>query len=345
MLMEVILEHPPRVSVVIPIKGRTQLFEVTVRSLLGQTYPHWEAVVVDDGSTANEFARLTEITGVDARIRLLPNAGPRPGACACRNAGFAASTGQYVVFLDSDDALAETCLARRVEVMERNPGLGFAVFPMWIFHQVPGDSQFLWNTFTEEDDLDRFLRNDSPWNTAGAIWRRASLARTGLWDERARSMQDWEFHVRALTLRLNYLKVQEPDSFWRAPTPCGSIGSSAGSPRNIVNRVRLLTKATAGLRGQNLLTAQRRRLLATQFFRHAFRLQQRRAWARRIWGIGQRERIISRFEFHAILWCEFAITFAARLGRRFEQWLYPDLRRSPQYGMHRFVAPKNSSPI
>jgi glycosyltransferase involved in cell wall biosynthesis len=328
---------------VIPIKGRSELFALTAQSLGGQTYPDWEAIVVDDGSAASEFTHIAEIARTDARIRLLRNPGPRPGACACRNAGFAASTGQYVVFLDSDDTLATTCLGRRVEVMECNPALDFAAFPMWIFHHQPGDSPFLWNTFTDEDDLDRFLRGDSPWNTASAIWRRASLARTGLWDEHALSMQDWEFHVRALTLKMNYLKVPEPDSFWRAPTPCGSIGSSAHSPRYIVNRVRLLIKAADGLRTQNLLTAQRRKLLATQFFRHAFRLQLRRGWARLIWRIGQRERIVSPFEFYVILLCEFAITMAGRLSRGCEQWVYPDLRRSPQYGVHKFIGPNEAA--
>ena len=43
------MTSPPKVSVVIPIKGRPKLFELTARSLMQQTYPHWEAVVVDDG--------------------------------------------------------------------------------------------------------------------------------------------------------------------------------------------------------------------------------------------------------------------------------------------------------
>ena len=130
-----------KVSVVIPIKGRPQLFELTAQSLVEQTYPHWEAVVVDDGSSADEFRRIAEIAGRDQRMRLMKNAGPRRGASACRNAGLAASRGEYVVFLDSDDALAPTCLERRVEVMKSNPKVDFAVFPTSVFRAIPGDTR------------------------------------------------------------------------------------------------------------------------------------------------------------------------------------------------------------
>ena len=66
-----------KVSVVVPIKGRPQLFELTAQSLVEQTYPHWEAVVVDDGSSAEEFRRIAEIAGGDARMKLMKNPGPR----------------------------------------------------------------------------------------------------------------------------------------------------------------------------------------------------------------------------------------------------------------------------
>jgi glycosyltransferase involved in cell wall biosynthesis len=83
-----------KVSVVIPIKGRPQLFALTAQSLAEQTYPHWEPLVVDDGSNADEFRRIAEIAGRDQRMRLMKNPGPRPGASACRNAGRAASRGE-----------------------------------------------------------------------------------------------------------------------------------------------------------------------------------------------------------------------------------------------------------
>jgi len=323
------------VSIVIPIKNRAKLFESTVQSLLGQTYPQWEAIVVDDGSSPDEFERITAITRVDRRFRLMTRPGRQCGACACRNAGVGACTGQYVIFLDSDDTLAATCLERRVAVMEGTPNIDFAVFLMWNFYAEPGESDVLWNIFTPEDDLDRFLRADSPWSITGPIWRRSSLAKVGGWEESARSWQDWEFHIRALALGMKYFKVPEPDSYWRAPTAAGSIGSVATSSRHAFRRVRMLKGVTACLAAHGALTPPRRRTLGMQFLNHAFRSRQSFRRMLLIWRAGRHAKAVSFLEFWAVLFCELMVRTARRMSRRCECLLYPDLLKAPQYGLHR----------
>ena len=294
-----------KVSVVIPIKGRASLLELTAQSLVEQTFPHWEAVVVDDGSSAHEFSRIAEIAGRDQRMRLMKNPGPRRGASACRNAGLAASRGEYVVFLDGDDALAPSCLQRRVEVMQSKPKVDFAVFPTRVFRAIPGDTRLFWNQFTSENDLDRFLRFDLPWHTSGPIWKKTSLRQKGPWDDRALCAQDWEFHIRAIAAGLSYIKVPEPDSFWR-DTQAGSISSSWKSRRNVCNRVRLFKRVIALLRSEGELTTRRRRILAVEFYVHAFRSGLNRRLGLKIWRTGRRTRVVGPLEFAAALACECA---------------------------------------
>ncbi len=307
-----------KVSVVIPIKGRPQLFELTAQSLVEQTYPHWEAVVVDDGSSADEFRRIAEIAGRDQRMRLTKNPGPRRGASACRNAGLAASCGEYVVFLDGDDALAPTCLQRRVEVMKSTPKVDFAVFPTWIFRAIPGDTRLFWNQFTSENDLDRFLRFDPSWHTSGPIWKKTSLRQKGPWDERALCAQDWEFHIRAIAAGLSYIKVPEPDSFWRV-SEARSISCSWASRRHVCNRVRLFKRVIASLRSEGALTGRRRRILAGEFCVHAFRSGLNRRLGLKIWRAGRRTRVVGSLEFMAVLASECACWMCERL-------LFPELR-------------------
>jgi glycosyltransferase involved in cell wall biosynthesis len=307
-----------KVSVVIPIKGRPQLFESTAQSLVEQTYPHWEAVVVDDGSKADEFKRIAEIVGRDPRMRLMKNPGSLRGASACRNAGLAASLGEYVVFLDGDDALAPTCLQRRVEVMKSNPRIDFAVFSTSIFRTSPGDTRLFWNQFTTENDLDRFLRFDMPWHTSGPIWKKNSLGQKGPWDERVRSAQDWEFHIRAIAAGLSYIKVAEPDSFWRL-SEAGSISSSWASRRHVCNRVRLFKRVIAVLRSSGALTQRRRRILAADFYLHAFRTGLTRHLGLKIWRTGRRTRVVGAFQFAAVLASECTCWMAQRI-------LFPELR-------------------
>jgi glycosyltransferase involved in cell wall biosynthesis len=315
-----------KVSVVIPVKGRPQLFELTVQSLMEQTYPHWEAVVVDDGSTADEFRRIAEIAGRDQRMRLMKNPGPRRGASACRNAGLAASRGEYVVFLDGDDALAPTCLQRRVEVIKSNPRVDFAVFSTSVFRAIPGDTRLFWNQFTSENDLDRFLRFDVPWHTSGPIWRKNSLRQKGPWDDRVLSAQDWEFHIRAIAAGLSYIKVPEPDSFWRV-SESGSISSSWwGNRRQVCNRVRLFKRVIAFLRSEGALTGKRRRTLAAEFYVHAFRAGLNRRLGLKIWRTGRRTRVVGVLQFVAVLAGACACWMAQRAYRLYERFLFPELR-------------------
>src|SRR5438093_11024690 len=98
----------------------------TLESVRRQTFPHWEAIVVDDSSTDDTDRRVADIIAHDPRIRWRPReVGEMPGACAARNRGLACSHGEFVIFLDSDDLLAEHCLAQRVEVMNSHADVDF----------------------------------------------------------------------------------------------------------------------------------------------------------------------------------------------------------------------------
>src|SRR5947207_2354539 len=118
------------VSIIIPTRDRGALLMQTLESVRRQTYPHWEAIVVDDNSSDDTATRIADIIAHESRIRWRPrDAGEMPGACAARNRGLACSHGEFVIFLDSDDLLAEHCLAQRIEVMSAHPQLDFSVFP------------------------------------------------------------------------------------------------------------------------------------------------------------------------------------------------------------------------
>ena len=92
----------PSISVVIPTFNRSHLLNRAIESVLNQTRPAAEIIVVDDASSDDTSARVAEYAGVIplVYIRLERNGG---GGVA-RNAGIRKATGRYVAFLDSDDA-------------------------------------------------------------------------------------------------------------------------------------------------------------------------------------------------------------------------------------------------
>jgi glycosyltransferase involved in cell wall biosynthesis len=89
------------VSAVIPTVGRPERLARAVRSVLAQTRPVAEVVVVHDGADAADLAALSRID--DRRIRVLTTSRPGRGPGHARNTGIAAATGDWIALLDDDD--------------------------------------------------------------------------------------------------------------------------------------------------------------------------------------------------------------------------------------------------
>src|SRR5438874_4990605 len=141
------------VTICTPSFNRADLIRETLDSLIAQTLPEWEMIVVDDGSTDNSSDIVREYSARDPRIRLLSRDREPKGACTCRNIAVENALGRYVLFLDTDDLLAPFCLAQRVAVLESQRDLDFAVFSMLLFSGSPASADRFWNIDSADDDL------------------------------------------------------------------------------------------------------------------------------------------------------------------------------------------------
>lgn len=110
------------VSVIIPAYNSGPYLTETIESVLRQTYPHREIIVVDDGSTDDTPARAAAYAPAVTCIRQ-----GRCGVGTARNRGLASARGDYVALLDHDDLWAPEKLAVQVEVAARHPASGMVV--------------------------------------------------------------------------------------------------------------------------------------------------------------------------------------------------------------------------
>ena len=106
------------VSVIIPIYKAEKYLSMCVDSVLNQTYQNLEVILVDDGSPDNCPAICDEYAQKDKRIRVIHQ--KNAGLSMARNAGLDICTGDYITFVDSDDALHIDFVARLLAACEDN---------------------------------------------------------------------------------------------------------------------------------------------------------------------------------------------------------------------------------
>lgn len=205
------------VSIITPSFNRAYIVDETAQSIFNQTYPHWEWVITDDGSTDESWEKLQQYAASDSRVKIFKRDRDPKGACVCRNISVERCTGDYVMFLDTDDVLASFCLEQRVKAMQENEDCDFVIFPMLLFKSKPDDTRIIWNIDKDEDDLARILRGDAVCQGTGPLWKKSSFVKVGMWKEDLKLWQDIELHIRSLLYPIEYKKRLDlrPDVFLR----------------------------------------------------------------------------------------------------------------------------------
>jgi glycosyltransferase involved in cell wall biosynthesis len=184
----------PLVSIVVPTWNRLSYLREAVASVLGQSYPRWELIVVDDGSTDGTAEWIRGLA--DPRITLLER--PHSGNLArVRNAGNAVAKGDLIALLDSDDLFEPKKIERQVAALAANPecgwsytavsridGAGAAIDPGPPFLAISGRI------------LARALCFDALLATPTLMVRAALLGQVGPFDEGLDECQDYELFFR-----------------------------------------------------------------------------------------------------------------------------------------------------
>lgn len=111
------------VSVIMPVHNAEKYLDESIGSVLRQTYPHWELLVVDDCSTDSSPSIIAGYTAQDSRIRYYHTSSPSGSPCLPRNMGIKAAKGRFIAFLDSDDCWLPTKLEEQLPLFEK-PDVG-----------------------------------------------------------------------------------------------------------------------------------------------------------------------------------------------------------------------------
>ena len=210
------------VSVVIPCRNGEAFLGPTLDSVLNQTRPPREVIVVDNGSTDSSLALARSYGGI---VRAL--SAPSGGAPAARNRGAALAGGEALMFLDADDLLGLTALENLAAILERHPD-AVACCP-WYRLEMTGDC---WHSAPAscaprragQDDLGAWLTG---WYQppCSVLWSRAAYQRSGGWDADIRVNQDGDIMMRGFVAGNRLVTAGEGAAYYRR-LPNGQVSLS-----------------------------------------------------------------------------------------------------------------------
>ncbi len=194
----------PRVTVVIPCFNYGHHLAEAVASVVAQTERDWEAVIVDDGSSDDSAAVAEALVAAhpDLALRLLrrPHSGS-PGLT--RNAGIAATTGEYVVCLDADDRLDVGYLAACAVALDTAPRAAIAYGDLRLF----GSRDEL----MRPPEWDERTECDCNFLGVSSMFRRRAWEQVGGYDTEI-GYEDWDFWIGCI--EHGWFGVRAPGAVW-----------------------------------------------------------------------------------------------------------------------------------
>jgi glycosyltransferase involved in cell wall biosynthesis len=267
------------ISVVIPCFNQAHFLADAIESVLFQTYPHVEVVVVDDGSTDDTAA----VAGRYPSVIYVRQA--NRGLAAARNAGLRRSSGQYLVFLDADDRLLLDALATGHAELSKRPDCAF-VSGHFRFIDRDGHCQAEWPREPPPPDAyQQLLRLNYIGMIATVMFRHSTLVTIGGFRRHAPGAEDYDAYLRITRLSA----VSQHDQIVAEYRRYGSAMSD--------NAVGMLIGTLRALRMQRRYIQRHRRLQiaygeGVAYYRDQYlaaaRESIRRAWTasdRRLWAL------------------------------------------------------------
>ena len=117
-----------KLSIVIPVYNTQNTLPRCIKSILGQTFSDYEIILVDDGSTDRSPQLCDEYARKDTHISVIHQ--KNGGLSDARNTGIAESKGEYLTFVDSDDAIAPQTLQSLMKELYQHPDVDILEYPV-----------------------------------------------------------------------------------------------------------------------------------------------------------------------------------------------------------------------
>lgn len=203
------MNSSPLVSVVTPVYNAALFLEETILSVINQTYPHWELILVDDCSTDASFEIAKAYSEKDSRIKSFKLTSNQ-GAGVSRNFGIKEASGSYIGFLDADDLWTPEKLQKQLDFMTKNN-----CTICYSSYQLMNEDGSLQPKIIEalpKLTFKKLLKSNYIGNLTG-IYNVTALGK--IYAPVIRKRQDWALWLTALNTDNKAMGIKEPLAYYR----------------------------------------------------------------------------------------------------------------------------------
>ncbi|MGV7215576.1 glycosyltransferase [Bradyrhizobium sp. UFLA05-112] len=202
----------PCTSVVIAARNAEATIAETLDSLLAQSFPDWEALVVDDGSNDGTAAIIAEHAVRDSRVRVLKSDGA--GASSARNRGISSARGERILFLDSDDWIDRSFLARMNAALDLDHSAVAAYCNSCRVMPDGSETPVRSDPTIQDGAFERFARTCATFIHAVLVLK-SNVEKVGGFEASLRSCEDWDLWQRIARCGGRWIHVDEKLSYYR----------------------------------------------------------------------------------------------------------------------------------
>lgn len=190
------------ISIIIPTYNREDLIQETLDSILAQSETNWECLLIDDGSTDQTWNVLQNYSSRDKRFKIFQRQdfNKPKGANACRNIGIEKSSGDFLLFLDSDDLLGVDFLSSVKDKITNTKNDLIIYQSAYFFENNPNEENIV-KINSEDSLITSFFKKESIWLISNPLIKRAFITKKQIFfNENLLAAQDWEFYMKILLL-------------------------------------------------------------------------------------------------------------------------------------------------
>lgn len=236
---------PPVVSVVVIFLNAERFLDEAIQSVIGQTWPHWELLLVDDGSSdASAQVAPRYATADPERVRYLEHPGHQNrGMSASRNLGIRNASGDFLAFLDADDVWLPHKLERQVAILAAHPDVALLFgAPLywfgWTGREQDRERDYVIDLRIETERIatppelvTAFLTGVAPPPCPSDILvrRRCALEVGGFEPEFRGMYEDQAFLAKVLLREPAYISSECWDYYRQHPTSCYAVAKTTGT--------------------------------------------------------------------------------------------------------------------